>query len=697
MPISRLIPPKVRQVPRRKAKRDNPPADRRGWSIRAYLVALALISTLPIAIVAGFFAYHLVSDSSQRARSDFEERLRLLRSAVELRIANIIEDAELLARSPDLQAGNFAQFRGHATQAVEVARAFGLIVSDRDGQILLNTRGPDVPLRRRLYVDAMNRVLATGRPQVSDLNISSADGEPFISIEVPVRAGGEIRYVLAIGLSPAYFSTLMDEYVPPGYVGSIIDRKGTLIARRPLEQGVDLVGRRTIPEVLSHVGEPSAFWIETRSRSGVPYYSSFIRSERSGWSMNLALPRSMVDEPLRRAAFVFEAVALAALLTSLVLALLLARRFLQGFTSLERHVTQLGTDRIIDPTPGPVAEVNRMEAVLRRVGMEIAEVEEAIERERSLLRATVDTIPIGVLLVTADGRISLVNRKMLSMCGADRLRSLDDPERFSYARPDGTLYSPPDLPITRALEHGETIEGEEAVHTVGGVARHEVINAAPVRDGSGEVIAAVSACYDVTELRTAMNRQKILLDEINHRVKNTLATVQSIARVSLASATTLREYSEAFEERLIALSRAYNLLTENNWEGADFRTIAERTLAPFASNGRTSMTGPRLRLSPKVTLAMSAAIQELSTNAAKYGALSADSGRLDVTWSRETDGRIAFNWVERDGPPVRAPTRRGFGTRLIQDILAAESGWTVTLDYAPAGLRCTMSIAAMQA
>jgi two-component sensor histidine kinase len=230
------------------------------------------------------------------------------------------------------------------------------------------------------------------------------------------------------------------------------------------------------------------------------------------------------------------------------------------------------------------------------------------------------------------------------------------------------------------------------LHKVAGVTRHEIINAAPVRDGTGAVTAAVAACYDVTEVRTVMNRQQILLDEINHRVKNTLATVQSIARVSLSSATTMEEYAGSFERRLIALSGAYNLLTENNWEGAELRTIVERTLAPFARGGRTILNGPALTLTPKLTLALSAAIQELSTNAAKYGALSVDQGRLEVSWSRRDDGRIWLSWIESEGPPVRKPERRGFGTRLIQDILAADSGWTVTLDYAPGGLRCTMLI-----
>jgi PAS domain S-box-containing protein len=667
----------------------------RGWSIRSYLLALALASTLPLAAVAGFFAYSLVSDSSQQVRADLQARLYLFRNGIELRIANVIEDVEILARSPALQRGDFDEFRRYASDVARMIGAFAVVVADRDGQQVVNTREPaNAPLRRRVYVEAMNRAFATGQPQVSDLSVASIDGLPFISVEVPVRVDGEIRYVIALGLSPKYLSALMDDYVPAGVIGSIVDRKGILVARRPLVDGVELVGQPTIPEVRAHLDELAAFWIAATSRSGTPTYTSFVRSEVTGWAINMALPRDAVDGPLWRAGALFSAVALAALLVSLLFAWLLASRFLRALTGLERHVMQLGTARIIAPEPGPVAEVNRMESVLRRVGADIAEVEEAIEYERSLLQATVETIPIGVLLVTAGGRISLVNRKMLALCGVDRLRSLEEQAPFAYFHPDGARYALAELPIMRALKRGEMVEGEEVQHEVAGARRHEIVHAAPVRDGTGEIIAAVAACYDVTDDHEAMRRQQILLDEINHRVKNTLATVQSIARASLSSATTLKGYAEAFEQRLIALSRAYNLLTENNWEGADLATIVRRTLAPFASAGRTSLSGPPVALSPKLTLAMSAAIQELSTNAAKYGALSAAHGRIDVAWARENEGTFSFRWTERDGPVVETPTRRGFGTRLIQDILAAESGWTVTLDYCPSGLQCVMRIAA---
>jgi two-component sensor histidine kinase len=216
------------------------------------------------------------------------------------------------------------------------------------------------------------------------------------------------------------------------------------------------------------------------------------------------------------------------------------------------------------------------------------------------------------------------------------------------------------------------------------------MTAVPVYDDDGEMIAAVCACYDVTDLRGALKQQKALLDEINHRVKNTLGTVQSMARLSRSSSQTLQEYAVSFEGRLLALSEAYNLLTENNWEGASLQAIVERTLAPFAGPERLDVDGPPLLLAPKVALALSAAVQELSTNAAKYGALSAPSGKVKVSWWVQENGFVRLLWIEGGGPLVSKPSRQGFGTKMIGAIFGSEPNWAVTADYEPGGLRCTM-------
>jgi two-component sensor histidine kinase len=192
------------------------------------------------------------------------------------------------------------------------------------------------------------------------------------------------------------------------------------------------------------------------------------------------------------------------------------------------------------------------------------------------------------------------------------------------------------------------------------------------------------------ELADALKQQKALLDEVNHRVKNTLATVQSIARLSRASSGDLDQYATAFEGRLLALSNAYNLLTENNWVGANLEVVVRQTLAPFAGPDRLTIAGPGILLPPKAALAIAAAVQELSTNAAKYGAFSISTGKLEVRWMCDASGLVHLSWIERDGPPVKKPRRRGFGTKMITGMFGAETGWSVTLDFNPAGLRCTM-------
>jgi two-component sensor histidine kinase len=675
-------------------KKEIETSDRRSWSIKSYLNAVSFASTFPIALVAGLLAYNLLENAAQKTRSEVEDRVRLLRSAIELRIANVIEDLEVLTRSPALQKNNLSEFREHAIEVVNVIGAIGIVLVEPDGQQIMSTRQAiGAVLPKRASLETQNRALQTGTLQVSNLVHSAADGQPIISVEAPVRISGQARYVLAIGLSSKYLSDVMKEAVPAQMIGSIIDRQGILISRWPLLDGADLVGKPTIPEVRERIGQSSAFWLKTISRTGEPYYSSFLRSNQTGWSINVALPREMVDGPFRRNILRFGAVVITTGFISLLFTRLVAARLISALASLEQQVVRLGEAKPIDPALGAVAEINRMQYVLRDVGGNIATAEEAIERERSLLEATVQTMPIGVLLVTPEGRISLVNRKMLEIWKLDDKRSIHDQNELLWQHLDGTPYQKSEWPVIQAIRFGKHIEGQEALSEVDGKICNVVINAVPVRDGMGRIIGAVSACYDVTDLRQAMNRQQILLDEINHRVKNTLAAVQSVARLSVLSATTINEYIVAFEQRLFALSAAYNLLTENNWEGVNLRTIVEQILAPYADAERVKIDGPVITLSPKLALAVAAAVQELATNAAKYGALSSAGGRIEIWWAYQDDNYITFRWIETGGPLVHIPTRRGFGSKFIQEALAADTGWKVEVQYLPQGARCTFVIA----
>ncbi len=209
--------------------------------------------------------------------------------------------------------------------------------------------------------------------------------------------------------------------------------------------------------------------------------------------------------------------------------------------------------------------------------------------------------------------------------------------------------------------------------------------------GAPEAMQGVS--FDITAQKAAANRQALLIQELNHRVKNTLATVQSIAAQTLRSSAQDADARASFESRLLALSTAHNVLTQESWEGAAIRQIVAAALRPFRAGGREGIAidGPDIRLNPKSALSLAMALHELATNAAKYGALAVRGGGVEIRWSVHETGaaaRFHLRWEERGGPPVAPPMRKGFGSRLIERGLSAEFGGTARIDYRAAGVTC---------
>ena len=212
----------------------------------------------------------------------------------------------------------------------------------------------------------------------------------------------------------------------------------------------------------------------------------------------------------------------------------------------------------------------------------------------------------------------------------------------------------------------------------------------PYYDDTGAPDHFPGVAIDITDRVKAEQQRTLLVNELNHRVKNTLATVQSLAAQSMRSTDNPADARSRFESRLAALSRAHDLLTLESWEGASLQDIVDRALEPFRSgDGRLTTMGPSVRLSPKQALAFSMALHELATNATKYGAISNDAGRVQIAWSidrGDREGVLNFSWVEQGGPPVTPPQRFGFGSRLIQRGLSNELGGDAAIEFRPEGI-----------
>jgi two-component sensor histidine kinase len=205
----------------------------------------------------------------------------------------------------------------------------------------------------------------------------------------------------------------------------------------------------------------------------------------------------------------------------------------------------------------------------------------------------------------------------------------------------------------------------------------------------------VAFVLDVSERKQAEARQALLVEELNHRVKNTLATVQAIAAHTLRTAASPERFIEAFEGRLRALSQTHNLLNRSYWAGASLHEVLAQELAPHALEDRSRfrLSGDNVRLGPIAAVTLGMAFHELVTNAAKYGALSVPAGHIQVVWRSDGKGRLKLDWQEEDGPSVQQPRCHGFGSRLIEQILASELDGEVHLDFAEKGVRCTMDMA----
>ncbi|MCJ2035920.1 HWE histidine kinase domain-containing protein [Methylobacterium sp. J-068] len=212
----------------------------------------------------------------------------------------------------------------------------------------------------------------------------------------------------------------------------------------------------------------------------------------------------------------------------------------------------------------------------------------------------------------------------------------------------------------------------------------------------------IGVVADVTERRLAEERQTLLIRELHHRVKNTLATVQAIVGSTARTASSIESFYEAFVGRIMSLAHTHSVLTEDTWQTASLRSLLANELKPYAEgsldgsadgDARIQLVGPPVDMSSEVAVPIGMAIHELTTNAAKYGALSTRDGRVSIAWALEPGGpagTLRFSWVESGGPPVSPPTRQGFGSRLLQRVLTAQVRAEVTMTYPPEGFALTM-------
>jgi PAS domain S-box-containing protein len=314
-------------------------------------------------------------------------------------------------------------------------------------------------------------------------------------------------------------------------------------------------------------------------------------------------------------------------------------------------------------------------------------------RFRDLLNA----LPAAIYTTDAAGRITYFNEAAADMWGVrPELGTTEWCGSWKLYWPDGTPLPHDQCPMAQALKENRPIRGAEAIAERPDGRRVPFIPyPTPLCDEAGILVGAINMLVDITERKKSEEQQALLIRELHHRVKNTLATVQAIMSSTARTSTSIEEFQNAFVGRISALARIHLLLTENLLQTANFEDLLRNELAIYddSAGGRIRLRGPAIELTSEIAVPLGMAIHELTTNAAKHGALSLMGGTVEVGWrmSIEADGRkLGFQWIEQNGPPVAAPEREGFGSRLLQKVLRAQTHAEVTVDYDPAGLRVSV-------
>lgn len=329
---------------------------------------------------------------------------------------------------------------------------------------------------------------------------------------------------------------------------------------------------------------------------------------------------------------------------------------------------------------------------------ELRRIEDLQRQHERQFRDVLQALPGAVYTIDAAGRITFYNEAAADLWGCRPEIGTDSwCGSWKLYSPEGIPLAHDECPMALALKEERAIAGAEAVaERPDGTRVPFLAYPTPLHDGSGAVCGAVNMLVDISERKRAELHQKTLLDELNHRVKNTLATVQSLAGHTIRKSGLPPEVRADFEGRLIALSRAHDQLTRAHWEAADLKKIVEDTFEPFRGGSEAlQISGERIRLGAQAALTLSMIFHELATNAAKYGALSSPNGRLAVSWTVANGHRpptLCINWQETGGPVVKRPDRIGFGSRLVERGITHQLHGSAKLDYDPAGLRCTMEI-----
>jgi PAS domain S-box-containing protein len=644
--------------------------------LRVHLTVFGLIVLLPAALFGAWAVAEAVAAQRRAARAHLQDTARAVALAVESEFNTRLSVLQAMAASPLIDgAGTDCGFHDWAAAVGRANGSWVAVSAPRSPegyrQIVNTLRACGEPMPVGGPEAALDQVFATAQPAVANLFRGHGAGRPIIAVIAPVIRDGAVVTAVAIPIEPPTLSALLQRVSgPAGVTFSLIDASRTIVARS--HDAERLVGTQVpAPTVAIGAASPqNSGFVVAPSADGRDLAMGYARlSSAPGWTVVAGVAAREYDEAWTAPATRLLWGALIAFALAMMVGAIGARRLLRPIRALTQAADAVGNDSVAAGREAPrsaVAEFDRLARSIHRARTVLLQEERRYRALAQVGTLTAWRADATGSMVEGRGWTELTGQDEAALRGAGWLEALHPDDR------DRTV-----AVWTAAQAAGRPVDVEYRVRRADRQGWRWVrAKGVPVRSGDDAPVEEwVGSIEDAHERRTQEERQALLAREVDHRAKNALAVVQ--AAVRLTRAADIPSYVKAVEGRVSALARAHTLLAEDQWVGADLRTLLAGELALFTSGGeggpRAVLHGPAIVVPAVAAQPLGMAIHELATNAVKHGALSSPGGRVTVEWSLEptAQGRdLLIRWAESGGPPVEGPPgRRGFGSRVLDGTL----------------------------
>ena len=705
---------------------------------RLALVVLAIALPMNL-LVVGVIAW-LAKSAHDAQLASLNYSVRSIASGVEAHVSTHIALAQALASSPSLLDDDLSTFRAEAERAFPDTRETWLVVADVEGQQLMNLltpRGAPLPRRNPDAITSQKRAFATRSMQVSNVFTGTAFADWIATVEIPVFKDGEPFRALAVIMSARGFSRLLNEQnVPHGWIAAIADRNGNFVAHVP---GHDRYVSQSVSQGLRpFLGREDVF--EYRSLEGDVVKNVTFVLPLSVWTVGVGARKEVFEAPVRATMMWAGFAGLAVSALSLALAVWVAAHIGKPVRELEcKAAAVVGGETAHLHTNVPEIErvwsaLNLAVAARAQSLRSLRESEQRLEHDMNAIRKLQD---ISALFVEEGGLPSALEKILeaaIAITDADMgTIQLFDPRSHTLRMIAHRGFDGPIPAFCSSVEEGcgtcgvalklgqrvivedvtqsPILAGTPALQ-IGLCAQARASQSTPLISRSGRPLGVFSTYYktprrpedralrlldlharqaaDIIERTHAEEHIKLLMHEVNHRAKNLLAIVRAVARQT-AHQDDPQQFAELFSERIAGLAASHDLLVRSAWQGVDITDVVRAQLAHFEQliGSRIVLRGPPLKLKPAAAQTVGMAVRELATNAAKYGALSNDKGMVRIVWGVDVQrgaSHFRMSWTEKGGPPAAPPQKKGFGHKVMVQMVELGLEADVRLEYPRTGL-----------